>query len=241
LGRLDEIVVIVEKAKKLVRRELVESELLERAADLFAERGFNGTTLQDVADTVGLTRAALYHYFESKEALLTTLVEGITAARVAQLKRIRRDKSLSATGKLERVTRMMVLNVATHAARFRLLIQNENELPPGLATTQARGRREVLNQIVELFEEGITSGEFKPVDPHLGAFALLGMCNWIAWWFKPERKQPAEAIADEFAGIALGAFVKEPDTEATDAGDLRRTIRRMREDLARLERFIPSE
>ena len=71
----------VEKAKKLVRRELVETELLERAADLFAERGFNGTTLQDVADTVGLTRAALYHYFDSKEALLTTLVEGITAAR----------------------------------------------------------------------------------------------------------------------------------------------------------------
>ena len=47
----------MDKTKKLVRRELVENELLERAADLFAERGFNGTTLQDVADTVGLAVA----------------------------------------------------------------------------------------------------------------------------------------------------------------------------------------
>jgi AcrR family transcriptional regulator len=138
----------------------VEAELLERAADLFAERGFSGTTLQDVADTVGLTRAALYHYFDSKEALLSTLVEGITAARVADLKAIRQDDALTEREKLAAITRSMALNVATHAARFRLLLMSENELPAELAATHASARRETLRQLVELFAHGRASGAF---------------------------------------------------------------------------------
>ena len=228
----------MEKVKKFARRELVETELLERAADLFAERGFNKTTLQDVADTVGLTRAALYHYFDSKEALLTKLVEGITAARSAGLKKIRRDRSLSATEKLERVARLMVLNVATQTARFRLLVQSEGELPAELAAKQARGRRDVLNHIVGVFEEGVASGEFNPVDPHVGAFMLLGMCNWIAWWYKPGHRHSAEAIADQVASIALSAFRRNRPDETVTAGDVADSIGRMREELTRLERFI---
>ena len=228
----------VDKTKKLVRRELVENELLERAAELFGERGFNGTTLKDVADTVGLTRAALYHYFDSKEALLTTLIEGITVARATELKTVRTDASLDAREKLARVTRMMALNVSTHAARFRLLMLSENELPAGLAATQARGRRDVLAQLVKLFEEGIASGEFEPVDPHVAAFAVLGMCNWIAWWFKPTERLPAAAVADQFAGIALAAFARERGA-VSDGEDGTAILQRMRSDLARLERFIP--
>jgi AcrR family transcriptional regulator len=222
--------------KKLVRRELVEAELLERAADLFAERGFSGTTLQDVADTVGLTRAALYHYFDSKEALLTTLVEGITAARVADLKAIRLDGALTLRDQLAAITRAMALNVATHAARFRLLLMSENELPAELAATHARARRETLKQLVEFFEEGRASGAFTAPDPRLAAFALLGMCNWIAMWFKPDQQQSAEAVAEHYVQIALTAFAG----NAAAANDVPATIGRMREDLARLERLTRS-
>jgi AcrR family transcriptional regulator len=227
----------MEKVKKLVRRELVETELLERAAGLFAERGFNRTTLQDVADTVGLTRAALYHYFDSKEVLLTTLVEGITTARVADLKKIRLDESLSATEKLAGVTRAMALNVATHAARFRLLLLSENELPVELAARHARGRRETLKQLVELFEEGCATGAFKPVDAHVGAFALLGMCNWIAMWFRPDHKQSPEALAEQYVEIALTAFGRTDGRTKPITDNVPATIERMREDLARLERL----
>lgn len=228
----------MEKTKKLVRRGLVETELLERAAELMAERGFNGTTLQDVADTVGLTRAALYHYFDSKEALLTTLVEGISAARAAELKKIRCDASLTARQRLFGITRMMVINVATQAARFRLLLQSESGLPTELAAKHARARREILRQIVELFEEGIASGAFRPVDPHVAAFALLGMCNWTAWWYKPDQNGAPETIADAIGAIALTSFCAVEAPEPAPSGDVRAALARMREDLARLERLI---
>lgn len=227
----------MEKVKKLVRRELVENELVERAAELFAERGFNGTTLQDVADTVGLTRAAFYHYFESKEALLTTLVEGITAARVAELKKIRLDPASSAREKLAGVTRAMVLSVAMQPARFRLLLLSENELPEELAARHARGRRDILSQLVELFKEGSASGEFRTIDPHLAAFALLGMCNWIAMWFKPGQRKSADDVAAEYVETALAAF---GGSAAIATDGLPATIARMRADLVRLERLTRS-
>ena len=232
---------VVEKAKKLVRRELVEAELLERAAELFAERGFSGTTLQDVADTMGLTRAALYHYFDSKEALLTTLVEGITASRLSEIKAIRANRGLSPREKLAELARSMAFNVAIHAARFRLLLLSENGLPAELAARHARIRRDVLKQIVELFEDGQASDDFGDVDPHLAAFALLGMCNWIAMWFKPDQKQTAEMVADQYAEITLSAFTHSTAKPASQNGDVGSTIGRMRGDLDRLERLTRSK
>ena len=65
------------------RRELVEAEILERAALVFATRGFASSSLQDVADAAEISRPALYHYISSKEDLLVKLVEGVTF-RVAQ-------------------------------------------------------------------------------------------------------------------------------------------------------------
>ncbi len=222
-----------------MRRELVENELLERAAELFGTRGFNGTTLQDVADTVGLTRATFYHYFDSKEALLAALVEDIAVARATEIKGIRSNPSLSAAIKLAAVTRMMVLNVTSQAARFRLLLQTENELPPDLATKYARGRRETLKELVALFEEGFRSGDLRPMEPHLAAFALLGMCNWTAWWFNPEH-QSAEAVADQFSETALAAYAL-PQGAARQGGGIGDSIQRMRDELAQLERLTQTE
>lgn len=229
---------MTEAARKPTRRGLVESELLERAAVLFAERGFGGTTLQDVADTLGLTRAALYHYFDSKEAMLAALIEGITITRASQLRTLRLDASLTHAEKLAAATRMMVVNVVTQAARFRLLLQSEHELPAELAATHAAARRETLAQIVQLFEEGIAAGDFKPADPHVAAFALLGMCNWTAWWYKPEQNGPPEAIGDQLAGFALAAFACARDAAEPALGEARSALRKLRADLAAVERAI---
>src|SRR5206468_2845368 len=65
------------------RRELVENELYEHATRLFAERGFAGTSLQDIADALGITRPALYYYVKSKDELLAKLVTEVTNGPLA--------------------------------------------------------------------------------------------------------------------------------------------------------------
>jgi AcrR family transcriptional regulator len=224
------------KTKRLVRRELMENELLERAADLFAERGFNGTSLQDVADTMGMTRPAIYHYFESKEALLTALVEGLTEGRAAQLAAIRRRTDLSSEEKLRAATTLMATQMARHPARFRLLIQGEADLPEHLASKNNKAKRDVLAHVVAIIDEGVRSGVFRARDPRLAAFAILGMCNWIAWWFKPQSPLSVEAVAEEFAHMA--ALSLQTGHGSTDGGGVAGTFKSIKDGLARLEVLV---
>ena len=75
-------------AASTARRELVENELYEHATRLFAERGFAGTSLQDIADALGITRPALYYYVKSKDELLAKLVTEVTQGPLDELQKI---------------------------------------------------------------------------------------------------------------------------------------------------------
>ena len=213
----------------------MENELLERAADLFAERGFNGTSLQDVADAMGMTRPAIYHYFESKEALLGALLEGLTEGRATQLAAIRRRKE-PAADKLRAAALFMASEMARYPARFRLLIQGEADLPEHLAAKNNKAKREVLTQLVAIIDEGVRSGEFRAIDPRLAAFSIIGMCNWIAWWFKPQGLLSLEDVAAEFAHMAT--LIVQSDNAAANGGGIAGTLKRLKDGIARLEVLI---
>ena len=111
------------------RRELVEAEIYEQATRLFAERGFAGTSLQDIADAMGMTRPSLYYYVKNKDQLLARLVTEITEGPAAAVEEIA-DRDLDATAKLRALVRLIAARQADHAARFRLVIRSESELPP---------------------------------------------------------------------------------------------------------------
>ena len=110
------------------RRELVEAEIYEQATRLFAERGFAGTSLQDIADAMGMTRPSLYYYVKNKDQLLARLVTEITEAPPPPWRRSRSatstppPSSASSSACSPRTRR-------DHAARFRLVIRSESELP----------------------------------------------------------------------------------------------------------------
>ena len=91
-----------------VRKELVESQMYETAAKLFALRGFAGTSLQDIADEMGITRPALYYYVKSKDELLAKLVTEITEGNTAQILDVANDPALDSVEKLSRIAYAMV-------------------------------------------------------------------------------------------------------------------------------------
>src|SRR3712207_6745906 len=82
------------------RNGLMEQRLYEEAARLFTERGFSGTSLQDIADAMGISRPALYYYVDSKEALLDRLAEEIPLRDAARLRAIRTRSDVDAREKL---------------------------------------------------------------------------------------------------------------------------------------------
>jgi AcrR family transcriptional regulator len=223
--------------KPTVRRDLVANEIYDQATRLFAERGFAGTSFQDIADAVGLTRPALYYYVKSKDELLAKLVAEITESFAAGIGAIARRADLDPAAKLHAITKMSVQRQAEYAARFRLLIRSEAELPDNLARAHEAGRRAVLKAVARVIDQGIEEGVFRPADARTAALGILGMINWVAWWFQPDRDS-AEAVASQFADMAVAALRSRSQNpaEAGPAG----VLEQIRQNLDHLARLLPS-
>jgi AcrR family transcriptional regulator len=219
------------------RKALVEAQIVEAATELFAERGFAGTSLQDIADATGLTRPALYHYFSSKEDLLSRLVSAATEGPAGELRAIRLRDKVSSSERLRAMASSIAMLQARHPARFRLLVMSEADLPATLAVTYAAGRRSVLREFMALIQEGVRSGEFRAVDPRTAALGIIGLCNWVAWWHKPGSEAEDQSIVAELADMAVASVVASDHRETQGTG-VARALELLSQDVAALQRLL---
>ncbi|HEX4395690.1 MAG TPA: TetR/AcrR family transcriptional regulator [Mycobacterium sp.] len=215
------------------RRKLIEHEMREQAAELFAKRGFSNTTLREVAEVMGISRAAIYHYIESKEELLIELVKGLAQETADNLEAIHRADG-SPSDKLYQAISTTAATVASNAARWRLLELSEGSLPPDLATEHRANRDRALKAMTELMHEAVNTGAARPVDEEVAAFGIMGACNWVAWW----RSSRPDLRSGELGAILAKAIT----TGLLYAGEAPRTtddaITAIRENLEFLQRQI---
>ena len=221
---------------RTARRELVENEIYEQAIRLFAERGFAGTSLQDIADALGITRPALYYYVKSKDELLAKLAADVAGGSAAQITEVAARPDLDAVGKIREIARLNVVRVATQPERFRLLIRSEADLPPDLSAAYDASRRAVLKAVTGVIEDGIRAGQFRPADARVAALAVIGMGNWVACWFDPGRDS-AVAVAGQLADMALAAVQHAGQGIANGDGPAV-ALAMLRQDFDHLERLL---
>lgn len=222
------------------RRDLVEGRIFEEAARLFSERGFASTNLQDVADALGMTRPALYYYVRSKDDLLSRLVMETTEAPAVEIQTISDDTAMSPTSKLRAIAHAVALRRAMEPVRFKLLVRSESELPDTVAESNRVAQRATLHAFTKLIKDGVSSGEFRPVDPRVTALAVLGMCNWIAWWHHPHEATSAPELADVMADLAV-AMVRQPTDRLLDSPGPEAAIALLRADIDYLETILPTD
>lgn len=211
------------------RRDVLMVEVLDKAAALFASRGFAATSLQDIAKEIGLSRTSIYYYFASKDALLEELVRGVTQRTAEIFADLDGVAGASHAANLAEATRRLVLWVTDPHTHFKLLDRTENELPDELAAMHRDTKRRVLRNMVELIQGGITDGAFKPVNAQVAAFAILGMCNWTAWWFQPSGTLDRKEVADQVATLAVAMVQKSAGTGT--ARDMKSLVASIRENL----------
>jgi AcrR family transcriptional regulator len=215
------------------------SEIYAQAAALFAQRGFAGTSLQDIADATGFSRQALYHYVKSKSELFEHLVTDITRSPAAELHAINSRDDLDARGKLHAIARALATHRAEHPDSFLLAVRSEANLPDELSEGHREGKRAVLDEIVRAVEAGQRTGEFRQVDATIAALSILGMLNWVAWWYNPEGRESAESIGQQIAELAVAVVACPPGTGgATTDPDAAFAV--LRSNLDTLERVVKS-
>lgn len=202
------------RSSTAARRRIVENEIVEHAARLFAERGFAGTSVQDIADAMGVSRPALYYYFKSKDDLLASLVTEVTEGAATQIRAVAREADKDATERLRSVAWLLASWRAEQPGRFLLLVRSESVLPPDLARINERAKRSTLRELTKVIEEGVAAGEFRPVEPRPTALAVLGMCNWVAWWAEPPGRTDPAGVADTMADLAIGMVAQTGQSRA---------------------------
>ena len=201
-------------------RQLVTSELLDKATELFAQQGYESTSLLDIAQALGISRPALYNYVSSKEDLLAMLVEQVSGAVGEVLENLSARDDLSPTEKLRDVVALLVRQRAEHPDQFRILDRSETVLPEPLGTQHREGKRKVLRGVIAMIQAGIDAQEFRPVDARTAALSLLGMCNWVAWWFS--RGSDVDAVVATVTDLATAMLVDDgarPDRRTAEAAD----------------------
>lgn len=160
------------------------SEILAAALDLFTERGFNGTRMEDVAARAGLSKAAIYLYFNDKSALLEALVRDTVLTNLSAARTM-------TEGHQGPVSELLIAVMGFMAGRMtgsRLpdmikLIISESRAHPDVGRFYLDN---VINQGLPFFEtiirRGIDSGEFRAVDPHLAVRSMVAPMLFAAIW-----------------------------------------------------------
>jgi len=181
-------------------------ETCELALRLFLERGYDATPMSLVARELGLTKAGLYHHFESKEHLLYVIhqntMERLLVPILEHAERVADPEARLRTFLLEYAT------LLAHDPSARLLINEARRLEPEhyaeIRRTWRRGYRLVRGAIVEL----VRGGRCRPgVDPTFAAFGAIGMCTWILYWFDHSRPESAAAVAETLASVFLNGVL----------------------------------
>jgi len=221
--------------KSGVRKDVLSSEVLDRAVGLFAQRGFAGTSLKDVADAVGLSRSAIYYYFPSKDALLEELLAGVTVSAARILDNVEKRSDLAPIEKIGAAAHDLVMWVTERRLHFIAIDRSENELPPPILARHREAKRRVLGGMIRLIDEAVAAGEARAVDSRVTAFSIIGMCNWTAWWFVEDGELTAAAIADRIADLAMHSVRRARGAHAT-ANDVRNLTSEIRDILGLIDR-----
>lgn len=185
-----------------VRDAVTRGSVLDAALTLFAERGYHGTALSQIADALAVRTPSLYNHMRSKQELLRTIVEA-TAQGVLD------DFHAAVEGRTEPVDRLYhavlvyAQRHATHRREAIVVNRDTSSLEePDRSRIQAL-RREHEHQLRLIITEGVAAGRFTVDSPALASFAIREMCVSIARWYQDDGPISVAQVAREYSEFAL--------------------------------------
>lgn len=176
--------------------------ILEEAVKLFYERGFSGTTLDDIAGKLGVTKPFIYTHFRSKVELLEAICRPTIEMSLEAISRAAQQDGTAADRLFRGIvdfSRVILQRQANIAVFFR---EEKSFSEIGLAEINAlrKGFDRVLS---ELLEEGVRAGEFRILDIRVTALAIGGMVSWAYTWYQPNGRLSIDEVGAELAHLTL--------------------------------------
>jgi TetR/AcrR family transcriptional regulator, cholesterol catabolism regulator len=183
--------------------------LLDKAADVFFERGFNGTSMRDIAEATGLLKGSLYHYFDSKSDLLYEIIKPAYDAALANVRPLA-DPGGQPLEQLAAFVRAHVRYVSVYQREHRIRVRDFPFLSPQ--------RRAELSEVGDVYygavrrvlragqERGAVDAE---LDIRLTALMIVGQLNSMTEWYRPGGQWSAAALGARMAGLTVASVASD--------------------------------
>lgn len=172
--------------------------------ELFQRKGFTETSVQDICDTLGVTKGTFYHYFTSKEELLLDIHLGYIESILRQQELILNDSGINWMTKLYDVVYMLLHSIEGQGASARVFFREMQNLSEERLVEVIPKRTQFRVNIESLLRQGVGSGEFrKDLDVEIAALGILGMTNWSYQWFHPNGRLSDKEVASVFVDMVL--------------------------------------
>ena len=191
------------------QREAKRQAVLQAAAQLFNERGFHATSLDDIAARLNVTKPTLYYYVKNKDEILLECVkkglhmtlDGIEASRAAVG---------NAVDQLRACMRVYAEIVAQPFGMCLIRVGDE-EVPEPSRTELRRMKSEIDLAFRRLVAQGVREGSLAPCDPKMTAFTIAGALSWIGRWYQPGGDCTPEQVAQQCINTLLGGVLRRED------------------------------
>lgn len=193
--------------------QLKREALLREAVSAFNQKGFHATTLDDIAATLGVTKAALYYYFPNKHALLFECFSEALRVAFMALKSAR-ENGTTGLEKLQ-LTIEAYLTVALGELSQCVILTEEHALLPEHREVIFKQRDEFEGALRDFVREGMEDGSVIPCDPRLAIFSIYGAVNWVPKWFSHKGKWRAEQLASAMSELLCRSIARHPSAALT--------------------------
>ena len=177
------------------------AEVVLGAASVFAERGYDQTSVPELAEALGLAAGSLYHYFPSKEHLLRAICDQLMDPLLEQAEALL-DEPREPADQLRALVRLWVEHVVAHRDHMLVFQQERHVIERGAAWRGVRASRKAFERLAEDALAQANAGG--STDPRLALSALLGMVNHTAQWYRPRGRLGAAEIAEGYVDLLLG-------------------------------------
>jgi TetR/AcrR family transcriptional regulator len=200
--------------------QLKREALLRQAIAAFNQKGFHATSLGDIATSLGVTKAALYHYFPNKHALL---YEAFAEALRVGFEAIEQAERKGGTG-LEKLQLALkeYLEVTLSEMSRCVIITEEHALEPDDRAEIVRQRDRFEAKLRGFVREGIEDGSIIPCDPKLAIFSIFGAVNWVPKWYSDSGEWNNKQLAKGMSELLCRSIARHPpEAFAPDIGKMK--------------------
>lgn len=185
-------------------------EIIQAAVSVFMEKGYTGTTMEDVAAELLMTKGSVYYYFKDKQELLYQSQKMLLEKSIANIEAIKRAQDLPV---IERLRKSMIVHIEyliSERSGFETMVDPERYFSETQVEKIIKLRNNYERNFDQLITEGIERNIFESLDIKIVRNIILGAMNWVIQWYSPKGEKDERDIAELISDYLLRILIKAP-------------------------------